>query len=57
MTGKIGQGQAAAKRGRGWHSRRASVNSRLAERVKNTRFHAICAWVTRFPLGQALQTQ
>ncbi len=49
--------KAMAERWRGWHRRRASVNSRLAGRVKNTRFHAICAWVTHFPLGQALQTQ
>ena len=48
---------AMAKRGRGWHRRRARVNSRLAKRVKNTRFHALCVWATRSPIGQALQTQ
>jgi hypothetical protein len=48
---------AMAKRGRGWHRRRARVNSRLAKRVKNTRFHALCVWATRSPIGHALQTQ
>jgi hypothetical protein len=47
---------AMAKRGRGWHRRRARVNSRLAKRVKNTRFNALCVWATRSPIGHALQT-
>ncbi|MBC8242932.1 MAG: hypothetical protein H8E20_00940 [Verrucomicrobia bacterium] len=53
LAGRENGGQAA----RGWHSRRAGVNSRLAKRGGIGPSHACCVRITHSPLGQAFQSQ